>query len=381
MHCVARFLGASILYHMSFLKTTLSQSNPLFSSLFLTSSEIPALVLKTSVHYAWEECQEISIYKGENHSEDSEIMKFIRVYNNNDKDKTANDSVYLEHQNIDGTIPVQTFKVRKATGIPAHVMLLADMQRVIYAQHTFLHKMKIIINEEFDKREVGHATFQVQKQVEQMLTCFQDKIIKKVDSLGSKRSNDSSSCDIGSPFGGTSHGGRWFFWGGAYRRVSEDWVFPNKMTLRSAWHRYFVPDHESGICALRYLTGTDMVKQSNGRRNLASLKMSMNYMIEKLKKDKKYIDKPSEDQVNAMYKHASCYILRLSNSSRSELFSWHTHVCQVDYKSVQFRVQSSDCPAVLTVIFRKKAFFKKIILKILDTFLLTKISHSKDCKF
>lgn len=343
MHCAARFLGAAILYHMSFLKTTLSQSHPLFSSLFFTSSEIPALAQKTSVHYAWEECQEISIYKGENHSEDSEITNFIRVYDNNkDKRDKGNDSVCLEPQNTDGTIPVRTFKIRKAMGIPAHVMLLADMQRVMIAQHTFLHKMKIIINEEFDKREVGHATFQVQKQVQEMLSCFQDKIIKKVDSLGSKRTIESSCNDIASPFGGTSHGGRWFFWGGAYRRVSEDWVFPNKMTLRSAWHRYFVPDHESGICALRYLTGTDMVKQSNGRRNLASLKMLMNYMIEKLKKDKKYIDKPSEEQVNAMYKHASCHILRLSNSSRSELFSWHTHVRHAHKQIKKQKSQSSN---------------------------------------
>ena len=209
MHCVARFLGAAILYHMSFLKTTLSQSHPLFSSLFFTSSEIPALIQKTSVHYAWEECQEISIYKRENHSEDSELTNFIRVYDNNkDKRDKGNDSVCLEPQNTDGTIPVRTFKIHKATGIPAHVMLLADMQRVMIAQHTFLHKMKIIINEEFDKREVGHATFQVQKQVQEMLSCFQDKIIKKVDSLGSKRTIESSCNGIASPFGGTSHGGR-----------------------------------------------------------------------------------------------------------------------------------------------------------------------------
>ena len=106
------------------------------------------------------------------------INVFIREYDNN-KDKTdeENNSVCLEPQNTDGTIPVRTFKIHKATGIPAHVMLLADMQRVMIAQHTFLHKMKIIINEEFDKREVGHATFQVQKQVQEMLSCFQDKII------------------------------------------------------------------------------------------------------------------------------------------------------------------------------------------------------------
>ena len=85
-----------------------------------------------------------------------------------------------------------------------------------------------------------------------------------------------------------------------------------------------------------------MANQSNGRRNLASLKMLMNYMIEKLKKDKNYIDKPSEEQVNAMYKHASGHILRLSNSSRSELFSWHTHVRHAHKEIKKQKSQSSN---------------------------------------
>lgn len=90
-----------------------------------------------------------------------------------------------------------------------------DMQKVIQAQNFFLFKMKIIINEEFDKRQVGHATFQVQKQVESMLCTFQDKTIQKVDALGANKI--ALSIGIGpnkslDPFGDTDHGGRWFFW-------------------------------------------------------------------------------------------------------------------------------------------------------------------------
>ena len=57
-------------------------------------------------------------------------------------------------------------QICKATGIPPHDILLSSMQKVIDSQHFFLQKMKEIINLEFDKREVGHVTFQVQKQVE-----------------------------------------------------------------------------------------------------------------------------------------------------------------------------------------------------------------------
>ena len=135
---------------------------------------------------------------------------------------------------------------------------------------------------------MGHATFQVQKQVEQMLTCFEHKIVKKVDAIGAS-SNNVYSAQRKNPFH-TNHEGRLFYWSGAYRRVPEKWIFPNKMTLRAAWHRYFFPDHESCICPLRYLTSTDMASQKNGRINLSNLKSLMNYMIGKLKDCNKYIE-------------------------------------------------------------------------------------------
>ena len=77
-------------------------------------------------------------------------------------------------------------------GIPTHAMLLADMQKLIEAQHHFLIKMKTIVKEEFNKRQVGHATFQVQRQVEYILSSFQDKIIKTVDDIGGDNDNCNS---------------------------------------------------------------------------------------------------------------------------------------------------------------------------------------------
>ena len=71
-------------------------------------------------------------------------------------------------------------------------MLLADMQKIIEAQHHFLIKMKTIIKEEFNKRQVGHATFQVQRQVEFILSSLQDKIITKVDEIGVDNDNYNS---------------------------------------------------------------------------------------------------------------------------------------------------------------------------------------------
>ena len=140
-------------------------------------------------------------------------------------------------------------RVTKATGIPLHVMLLADMQKVITAQHLFLVKMKSIINKEFDKRKIGHATFQVQTQVEQMLSTFETKIISKVDELGGGVRKDTTQGGLSYQL--TEGGGKLFCWGGMYQRVPEDWAFPNKMTLQNAFHRYFLVDHKSGVGPLK----------------------------------------------------------------------------------------------------------------------------------
>lgn len=92
-------------------------------------------------------------------------------------------------------------------------MLLASMQKVINSQNAFLLKMKQVINEEFDKREVGHSTFQVQKQVQDMLTSFEANVITKLDGLGTDSSLTNKNQYAGSTPTNNS-GGKWYHWGG-----------------------------------------------------------------------------------------------------------------------------------------------------------------------
>ena len=259
----------------------------------------------------------IDVYQGQYDSPDSEITSIIQ---RNTTSQTTNPS--LEPTS---TIPERELKVTKATGIPMHVMLLADMQKVIKAQHEFLVKMKILINEEFDKREVGHATFQVQKQVEEMLTSFESRIITKVDAIGNA-SSSSNKNHVNKPGGSP---GKWYYWDGLYRRVPEDWVFPNKMTLRTAFHRYFLFDHTSGVGPLKNLEATDMAKQSNGKRNLSSLRGLMKFMVVLLRSTNSYVNEPTEKDVDIMYRKVAGHVLSLSNSPRAELLSWHSHVRNV----------------------------------------------------
>ena len=49
--------------------------------------------------------------------------------------------------------------------------------------------MKEIINVEFKKGKLGHANFQVQKEVEQMLVSFESNVIKKLETLSNGTTN------------------------------------------------------------------------------------------------------------------------------------------------------------------------------------------------
>ena len=60
----------------------------------------------------------------------------------------------------DDTVVMEMHAIKKATGIPPHVMLLANMQIVISSQHKFIDEMWSAINEEFYKRHMASDSFE-----------------------------------------------------------------------------------------------------------------------------------------------------------------------------------------------------------------------------
>ena len=63
----------------------------------------------------------------------------------------------------DQTIPDGIIRrIQKATGILAHAMLMAEMQRVVSSQQQVLYKLKELISIKLDKCQVGQSTFKVQ---------------------------------------------------------------------------------------------------------------------------------------------------------------------------------------------------------------------------
>ena len=320
------FLAASLLFHLEKLRTILSPSHPLLIASFITSSQVQHLQKKVSVSYAWEEDSvKVHIIRGDQEQEEHQgLLSSSSNIGTSGTGSSGSGSLGSEVQ----TVPEVTIRrIQKATGIPAHVMLMAEMQRVVSSQQQVLYKLKEVISTELDKRQVGHSTFQVQHQVEDMLMSFERRVINKFDELKSAAGNfiPASDSDIGNvcPAPG---GGVWYHWGGQYRRVPHDYEFPNKMTLKTAWLRYFLPDRVNNISPMRYFSGTDLQNIKTGRRNLSAYKMLIQYMISEEKRKKIYTDKPTEDEANKMYSEVAGCVISLNDNKRSESYSWHSHV-------------------------------------------------------
>ena len=73
-----------------------------------------------------------------------------------------------------------------------------------------------------------NATFQVQKQVEQMLTSFEADVITKLELLGVGNEKDLTPGDNASSPARNHTVERWCHWSRKYQRVPYDWVSLNK---------------------------------------------------------------------------------------------------------------------------------------------------------
>ena len=102
------------------------------------------------------------------------------------------------------------------------------------------------------------------------------------------------------------------------------------MTLRTAFHRYFLFDNKLGIFPLKNIEPSDMAEQPNGKRHISNLKRPMQFMVLILKSTYSYINEPSVKEVNDMFRKVSGNVFALSNSPSAEMLSWYTHVRKVN---------------------------------------------------
>ena len=301
LYCAGKYFAASIIYSLETLRQHLHPSNPLLTAIFCTSSH-----LKTYEKYTYQ--------------------KFAWSYDDLEEENASQEP-------STASIPERIPPITKATGIPSHVLLLADMQRVINSQQGLMKKIEIVIKNEFDQREVGHSSLLLQQEMKSMIENFEAKVINEISTL--KLSNysgqvESADSSLMSQLQSTGcNGGRWYHWKNKFRRVPSDWSFP-QMTLRNAFHRYFLPDTKNQVCPFKFFQSCDVANIKNGRRILSSLNTLMKFMIDELKKKNKFHNDPTEEQVDTMYRECSGYVFSITSSHRAESFSWRTHYKNLD---------------------------------------------------
>ena len=305
----AKLFLASLIYHYDELSHKyLPITHPIHFCSFLLSNKLKTFKKSIRLLYAWE---------------DDLIIDVVPVQG------TRPSALSSEDTNMDSssesplesslTIPREQMMIPRATGIPAHVCILADMQKVIRSQQHVLTQIQRVIKDEFDERNIGGLdSYFNGKKMDDWISNFETRIIKKIDSTVSK--NDPPPGSKSSPFGGML-----FHWGGRFRKVPHGWIFPKKMTLHNAWKRYFLVDDEKSVCPLRYITGADLNTINGARKILSKYKTLMAFMVAEAKTKNKFIENPTALQVDDMYGYVSGKVLSLSNNVRAEQFLWVTH--------------------------------------------------------
>jgi len=205
-----------------------------------------------------------------------------------------------------------------------HTILLSDLHLIIEKQNVFIRDLRTAISEELDKRELGGTDYLIRERFTELFGKFESKLMHKI---GSSR-NDTNSESIKSSSALQSTIGTW---SGKFRRVPETWDFPIKMTLKTAWFRYHLNDNKYNLCAMKYLTVTDVYKVNNGRQKLSEYRKLMHFMIDEAKRMKCYEDHPDEDQLQSMYEMICNSIFKLSNNPRCENFLWSTHAKHLNF--------------------------------------------------
>lgn len=315
MICCCRYLAATLVCHLNFLEKFTTPTHPLQCLPCFTSPIIKQMRKSVLVLYAYEESNvEINIFKS--HDERSEDVMLLHNEPNETQDSPTEDADAVGVTN-------KKMVITKATGIPPHVMLLANMQLVISSQHKFIDEMRNAINEEFDKRHMASNSFEAKNQLERSLSEFEKRLLLTLNlEERSGHNKESSTSEV-------PGGGIWYNWGGKFSRVPITWEFPNKVSLRNIWHRWFLCNHDENVCPLRELRANDVRMAKNGRRNLSSLRTLMNFMIEKAKAKGVYKEHPNKEEVEFMFKEVSGSVFSLLPNKRSEGFSWHSFTNRV----------------------------------------------------
>jgi len=156
MNRVARYLSASVLFSLENLHNIIPTNHPFLISSFMTSPRSLTIGKRIKLKYAWEDTAEIVI----------EVVSPSMI-EQAQCDMLDNGTVPPPLEPVNRlSIPLGGGdKIRKATGIPVHVLLLAEMKKVILSQKAMIADLRQVVSSELDKRDMGSPPMQMQRSV------------------------------------------------------------------------------------------------------------------------------------------------------------------------------------------------------------------------
>ena len=280
--------------------------------MFFLKSDVKKKIKKVQLRYAW----------------DDKTQKEVKVdvVKLNDTDKGGIEEINATNLEDIVLVSDHLMPIQRATGIPMHVILLGDMQKVINTQSEIISNIRVALKEEFDERLIGSDSFHLKNQMKEILTNFERDFREKLSQTNLVQNSDRTL--LHSDTVGDSQKNKknhLYLWGGFHRRVPEDWEFPLKIGLRNSFYRYFFGDESTKVGPLRYLTTQDVFKMKKNRKYLNNYKAQMKFMLDEAKERNCFFNNPTEAQFNLMYDASCSKVFALSNNKRAETFSWGTH--------------------------------------------------------
>ena len=149
--CMPVLCSFFIVLSLSFFKQFATPSHPINFISCLTSLKFEKLKAAAMVKYAYEDeaSVHVSLFKGIEDETSQEVELLADTTDITDITDTTGIPAPIDPSSVN-VMMMDRVLISKATGIPPHVLLLGNMQKVIDSQHMFLQEMK--------KAKIGRAS-------------------------------------------------------------------------------------------------------------------------------------------------------------------------------------------------------------------------------
>jgi hypothetical protein len=214
----------------------------------------------------------------------------------------------------------------QATGVPPHVVIGKELKRARTALEELPRRMQAMLHQELEGRAADAGT---------LTRSVVEEIVQRVVSQATLVAREPAI--VAPPVNQEVHEFRMWQDAGGFRRIPPEWPkFPTTITTKSLFQLYCLGDKSTGVGPYRLLESRDFVHGEQPfirkqRSRISDMHRLMMPMRDELKAQGAWHDRPTVDQVEAMW-NAACHVIHVPDTSpsgrkkRSRERAWTTHL-------------------------------------------------------